>query len=486
MSTSSLIQLTDVSAAYGPHQVLTNISWRIEPGQHWVITGPMAAGKSTLARCLRGELRVLSGSIEYPFLGKNASFEARRKAIHLASFSDTSKLFRGPNAVHYYQQRYNAFDADGHLTVRQYLHHGGFSDNDPEQLAMLRQIGIEALLERERIKLSSGQTRKMLIARALLGEPQILIIDNPYLGLDRGARRIFNELIDHLAFDRRMTIILSGHFQELPQCITHRIHLESGRIKASGTLTKVAQALPPPAATIDEDCLAHVRGYYCEHRPASTVRSIVRMEKVSVNYGEAPILQDVDWEVRPGEKWSLFGPNGSGKSTLLSLLYGDHPQAYANRIFLFDRRRGSGESIWDIKKRIGFTSPELHAYFDHNFTALELVLSGLWDGFIRRRPKVEQQRFAGLLLRFFDLEDQQHKPFRQLSTGTQHLLFFLRALIKSPELLLLDEPFQGFDPATVEKSRRLLSDILTEQHTLIFITHFEHEIPANVDKVFRL
>lgn len=467
-------------------EILRGINWQINAGQHWVITGPMGAGKSTLAKCLKGSARVMSGRLTYPFLGSDAGYEARRRVIHLAAFSDTSKLFHGPNAVHYYQQRYNAFDADGHLTVRQYLQTGGFSEKDPEQQALLRQIGVDELLDLERIKLSSGQTRKMLIAKALLGQPRILILDNPYIGLDPEARQIFNKLIEQLAFEKGITIILAGHYHQLPSCITHRLHLENGRIKAMGTVEEVDRRLLPLAPDIDEECLGGIVDYYQKNAPQSDFESVVRLENVQVGYGGKRILNDLTWKVRPGEKWALFGQNGSGKSTLLSLLYGDNPQAYANRIFLFDRRRGSGESIWDIKKRIGFTSPELHAYFDHHFTAQEVVLSGLWDGFVRRRPTAEQTQFAVLLFRYFGMEQGLSQPFRELSTGWQRLLFLLRALIKCPELLLLDEPFQGFDNETIEKSRRLLCDTLTERQALIFITHYEREIPAIVDQVYRL
>jgi molybdate transport system ATP-binding protein len=327
----------------------------------------------------------------------------------------------------------------------------------------------------------------MLLAKAMLGEPKLLILDNPYIGLDSLARKAFNDLIDHLAFHERKTIIMAGHYQNLPACISHRIHLEAGEVKAMGSLESVEKDLGEyrKSGPVETE-LEAIKSYYQVNSSPATVESVVRMEEVEISYGGRPILDKINWNIRPGEKWALLGGNGSGKSTLLSLMYGDHPQAYSNQVFLFDRRRGSGESIWDIKKRVGFTSPELHAYFDHGFTALELVLSGLWDGFVRRRATEAQETYARQLFAYYQLAEIGDQPFRHLSTGTQRLLFFLRALIKCPELLLLDEPFQGFDEIHIQRSRRLLDGVLTDWHTLLFITHFEAEIPDSVDQVFRL
>jgi molybdate transport system ATP-binding protein len=193
------------------------------------------------------------------------------------------------------------------------------------------------------------------------------------------------------------------------------------------------------------------------------------------------VLNNLNWRVKPGEKWVVSGNNGSGKSTLLSLIYADHPQAYANRISLFGRRRGHGESIWDIKRRIGFTSPELHAFFDSNLTAQEVLLSGLNDTF--RPPKTvttSQLDLLQALLRFSGLEADASRPFRQFSTGEQRMLLLLRALIKAPPVLLLDEPFQGFDAKTIERCRRLLDAVLTPEQTLIFISHFRTEVPEGI------
>src|SRR5688572_13384763 len=117
------------------------------------------------------------------------------------------------------------------------------------------------------------------------------------------------------------------------------------------------------------------------------------MKKVSVQYGDKIILDEVNWKVMKGERWLLSGPNGAGKSTLLSLITADNPKAYANSIFLFGKKRGSGESIWDIKKKIGFISPELHLFFDQGTSCFDVIASGLFDtiGLFRQLSAAQQR-----------------------------------------------------------------------------------------------
>lgn len=483
-----MIKLQSVAAGFRNSRLLYDIDWTIRSGEHWIITGPMGAGKTTLARCLAGRARIFSGRIRYPFLGAQADFDTRRQAVHMVSFSDTSKLFRSVNNDHYYQQRYQAFDSEGHLTVRQYLAHGGFNERDPAHRSVIEHTGLGPLLDLERIKLSSGQTRKMLIAKAVIGDPQVLILDNPYIGLDVSSRRVFNEYLDELAAEKGMTIILSGHYEELPDCIGHRLHLEDGRVAKVGRLDEfVSQNLEETSLTADERSIAALRSHFARTSADNGLKSVIDLNGVGVTYGQRVIFENLQWQVQPGEKWALLGNNGSGKSTILSLIYADNPQAYAKNIKLFDRPRGSGESIWDIKRRIGFTSSELHAYFPYDMRARDVVLTGWWDGFrVQRRPAEEQVELVRALFHYFSLEACFDRSFQQLSTGQQRLLFFMRALVKAPELLLLDEPFQGLDETSIEKCRRLLDEVLTDRHALVFITHYRQEIPSTVDRVLDL
>lgn len=494
--TMPLLHFQDLTLARGNETVLEAIDWTIRPGEHWLVTGANGAGKSTLAEAIAGRHRVLAGRRSWPGLRGE-----RARAIRLISFTDSGHLFHNANAVHYYQQRFNAFDADGHLTVRDYLLANGHTV--ATATAALQRFNAEDLLDRERIKLSSGQTRKLLLAKALAGNPELLVIDNPYLGLDAASRTQLNGLLDELMAGGEASLVLVGEGNQLPVGITHGLHLAGGRIIEMEDIVRFmdkSELAPPKNGFMDKSesvssqngftdkselkspPLQQIRQHFTTPLPIHPGEEIIRLKDVTVAYGDKTILKQLNWCVQAGEKWVVSGNNGSGKSTLLSLLYADHPQAYANEVYLFGRRRGRGESIWDVKRRIGFTSPELHTFFDGSLTARQVVLSGLNDTF--RPPKTptnDQLSFCGLLLKYAGFAGKEQRPFHQFSTGEQRLLLLLRALIKAPPVLLLDEPFQGFDEATIQRCHQLLAVAMTPERTLIFISHFREEVLAGVD-----
>jgi molybdate transport system ATP-binding protein len=212
------------------------------------------------------------------------------------------------------------------------------------------------------------------------------------------------------------------------------------------------------------------------------------MEYVNICYGEKIILQDINWEVKRTECWSVSGPNGAGKSTLLSLVTADNPQAYANKIILFDKQRGSGESIWDIKRRIGFVSPELHLYFEQSASCFEVIASGLFDtiGLFRRLSEEQEQKVL-LWINLLQLESFQNRPIYQLSTGQQRMALLARALVKNPPLLILDEPCQGLDDAQTTYFRQLINELCRAfATTLIYVSHYNKDIPECISHFMQL
>lgn len=482
-----IIKAENLSAGLGTETLLHDIDWSVLPNQHWVVTGANAAGKSMLVNTIVGRSRIMQGSLRFPFLGEKVDFLKKKKAIMRVSFTDTSKLFKSAEIQHYYQQRYNAFDADGHLTVRDYLQTGGLEEQNPEHQAVLQLLSLDVLIDKERIKLSSGQTRKLLLAKALIKQPRLLLLDNPYIGLDAGSREVLNDTLDKLAKERNISIILSGHFDVLPKCISHRLHLEKGRVSYQGPLQKLESDQVSALSSEQTQKLDELAAFYQVKSAPLSVKDVFQLDGVSVRYGQTTILDHLSWRVKPGEKWMLKGQNGAGKSTLLSLLYGDNPQAYSLPVYLFDQKRGPGQSIWAIKERIGFTSPELHAYYDQDLLARHVVWSGLTDTFhVKPGTPREYRKMTETLFEYFDISAYLNRPFSQLSTGVQRLVLFMRAVIKVPPVLLLDEPFQGFDQKLIQSCRALLSKILDDQFTLIFITHFEQEAPRIVNQTFRL
>jgi molybdate transport system ATP-binding protein len=215
---------------------------------------------------------------------------------------------------------------------------------------------------------------------------------------------------------------------------------------------------------------------------ASEREPVIELNDVHVQHGGKKILDGLNWTVRAGERWALVGPNGSGKSTLISLICGDHPQAYSNDVKLFGKPRGSGESIWDLKRRMGLVSPEIHLYFSEPLTATATAATGFFDVLAYRKTTPEQEATIRDFFDYFGITTLADRPFARLSTGQQRLVLFIRALVKRPEVLLLDEPFQGLDAPAIAKARSWLDNNLTPDQALIFVSHDPMEIPRCVTK----
>jgi molybdate transport system ATP-binding protein len=212
------------------------------------------------------------------------------------------------------------------------------------------------------------------------------------------------------------------------------------------------------------------------------------MRKITVRHGPLTVVENLDWVIRRGENWALVGPNGSGKTTLVKMISGDHLQAYANEIYLFGRRRGSGESIWEIKEKIGLVSFELQVGYRAEIAALSVVVSGFYSSIgLYRIAEREQRRAALGWMALLGIEDLAPKPFAHLSQGQQRMVLLARAMVKRPLLLLLDEPCQGLDPSNRRMVFEVIEAIGRQAGTqILLVTHFESEMPDCIRHVLRL
>ncbi len=467
-----LIQLSHCTFSLGTQALLSDFSWKLEEGQQWLVTGPSGSGKTTFFKALQGEFRLTGGRFEFNGREGPEAFEKLKSAAGFVFFQDKAidpKQF-------YYQQRYNSQDADDTLTVRDYLFDGRPPGKiDPTE--SLHLFHVDEHLDKEFIKLSNGENRKVLITKALLKDPKILVLDNPYTGLDEASRMDLNRLIDRLA-QSGMHILLTSKQDQIPERMTHVLRLENRIMTYAGNRSPVilgSKMIQPVTLPFGFPTLGN-----------KDFDIVVRLNQVTIRYEEKLLLDRIDLTIRRGEKWLLKGPNGAGKSLIASLIYADHPQSYMNEITLFDRPRGRGESIWEIKDRIGFLSPEYHFYFDHELTAKEVATGGLKDNPyapMALTPETEQLMLN--LFSYYDIPHLKNQPMYALSTGLQRLILFIRVLVKNPPFLLLDEPFQHFDPDTIEKSKVLL-DAFCEDRTLLFITHEDSEVPGIVKKGKRM
>lgn len=449
------------------------LSWTVREGETWALVGPVGSGKTSLTDVLLGRLRVTAGAVEWPLIdrlratGRAIAWPA--EVVGRVAFKEESRLFS--YGRHYYQQRYNFIEPEDDLTLDQFLH-AGTTASEEALARVTRRLGIADLRDLSFIKLSNGQTRRARIARAMLAHPEVLVLDEPFVGLDRDGRREVDALLGQLGADGVRLILVTGP-DEIPAWVTHVLELHDRRPTCSGPRTGYhpGSSNSPPKGS---------------RTVAPPGELVVELRNVNVTHGGRPILRDISWTVRAGERWAVLGPNGSGKTTLLSLICGDHPQAYSNDVRVFGRRRGGGESIWDVKRRVGLVSPEMHLYFSEPLAADRAAATGFFDVLVPRPTTPEQDAAVRELFAFFGVTDLADRPFPQLSTGQQRIILLIRSLVKDPPLLILDEPFQTLDSATTDRARAWIDQRLAKDRTVLFVTHNEAELPATATRRLRL
>jgi molybdate transport system ATP-binding protein len=487
-----LLVFAHCTVRYLGQVLFTDLSFRVEAGQHWALVGPSGAGKSTLLATLAGQYVVTAGPATYPLLTAEGEatadpFFSWRKRVSLVGPRATFRASDNQGQL-YYQQRYNAAAAEEVPTVREYL--GTIlAPAGPAAWTYERTVELLRLshLQDERlIKLSNGETQRMRLAAALLRNPRLLLLDAPLTGLDTATRAWFDEFLALVA-DSGITVVLATAPHEVPALITHVAVLAEQRIVQVVPRAQF-QAEPAPRAAapalLDE---AELRALSTPATDVPTYQTLVRLRHVTVRYGEKVVLDNLSWEVKPGERWALTGPNGAGKSTLLSLLNGDNPQAYGKDLMLFDRKRGTGESIWDIKRNLGYVSPELLHYFPGQLTCQQAVETGFADKVVRAAVTPAQRALASRWLRVLHLEASAALPLRQLPASAQRLVLVARALVKSPPLLLLDEPGQGLDATQLAHFRDVLDRLCAVSPVaLIYVSHYPTELPTSVTRALRL
>ncbi|MGI6303132.1 MAG: ATP-binding cassette domain-containing protein [Verrucomicrobiota bacterium] len=507
-----LLKLEDVTLRHGNRTLFPHTTWSIHRRQHWAILGDKHSGGAVLGQALAQKVQIQSGQITY-FLDYASRPHGRRffepgEVVRFSPESFDTLLFQG-----YQQARWQSFEGGGCPTAADLLNGQSIENRSPFQVDPQRVeesiyiqrrtqaahlLGIEHLLHQKMLHLSTGERRKVLIVRALMQEPALLILDDPCGGLDPAARtRLLADLSDLIQQRTELTlVVVATRPEEVPHGIDHFAIVHNNRLacttrrdehpsilnaqahvcRSLGQLGKTNIPLPNPIRT---DWLEWSR----PEGPLITVTN------ATVRYGEKTILENLSWEVRPGEHWALMGPNGAGKSTLLSLILGDSPQTYALDIRIAGRKRSPGTSVWELKRKIGFVCAESHAFHPANLDCLSIVLSGLHGTIGLHHPSSHsEQQQAEAWLQILGVRQLTAVAFGSISLEEQRLVLLARALVGDPALLILDEICQSLAADT----RLLILSVLKQlcrrrpPLSLLFVTHHQDEIPEGCNRVLHL
>lgn len=432
------------------------------------ILGENGAGKSTLGLVME------KGRYAY---GNRLRFPKADMKVKMLAFTDIHALTG--IEVQRYDQRLESTVNDLVPTVGEILDEKALS---PHWKQLCEAFSLHDTESKRVNYLSSGELRKLLIINALLSSPDLLILDNPYIGLDAASRQELDNAIRGISAAGTDIVMLLCDSADIPSYTESVVRIEKRRIFPPVTdkeaINRFREESVDSAHLPEENELPAGRG------KAENFETAFAIEDGHLRYGSRTILENLDWTVKAGERWALTGPNGSGKSLLLSLVCADNPQAYANRITLFDRRRGSGESIWDIKDRIGYVCPEMQLYFRSSLPVEEIVVGGMRNSLSQyRKASDEELEEARTWLSLLDISHLAQRRFDELSSGEQRLVLLARTFIKQAPLMILDEPLHGLDAGRKQRVRRLIDLLVSRNNSsLIFVTHYSGEIPSIVTK----
>ena len=466
-----LIDIRDVTVVFNESFSLHIPQWTFHDGENWFVTGPNGSGKSGFGRLLAG-MAANEGSMTVDFSrhgGESVAWvspELERQFFLEELRNDDSEFMEG------------GFDP-GRSAEEIILTADGLERKKTGRYHdYVDMLGLRHVLHRGFRFLSAGETRRVLVAKALIREPALLILDDPFAGLDRESRVSLGQSLD-LLMDSGMGVVLIGSpGLSLPDRVNRILCLDKGRVCGQGPRHVMVQTLPFKAWTETSASVGKtLPRALVSPPPPFDGEVLVHLDDVSVEYGGQPVFENLTWTLRRGEHWAIVGPNGAGKSTLLSMISGDNPKAYGKDLWLFGKKRGTGESVWDIKKRFGIVSGEIHRNYRVSATLLHVVISGFFDSIGIYDPiSPAHIRIAREWLDLAGLTPEADVPFAGLSFGRQRMALILRAMVKHPLVLILDEPCQGLDNTNRRLVLELVDVIADLGHThILHVTHDPEE-----------
>ena len=495
MKSQPLITLDKISVRLYDTLYLQNITWQIKTDEQWAIVGPNGSGKTTLAKALFGGVPVVRGSVTHHSHPKSGD------GVSSGKHSDgyvSPELFRELFEREELEASFRDFSGRIHeiTTAKDVIVRGMKNSGCPEKevedrlCRVANKTEIRTILDRDICGLSTGELSKVIIARSLMENPELLILDEPFNGLDDSSRKVLAENLDRLIRSGVNVILITHRFEEILPRMTHVLYVKNGEIRAAGNKEDVLRVVARKNDRQDEPGSLFSAERYISptlgkkgiqkfEKPSSEKSDIlIDMRDVTVRYGDTVVLDAFNWRVRDGENWAVLGENGAGKSTVLKVILGDNLQSYSNEVFVFGRKKGDGVSIWEIKSRIGVVSTEFQAKYRKDVPAFDVVCSGFHDSIgLYRSCSGDQEKTAMQWMKTLGIEELAEHSFERLSYGQRKLTLIARAMVKSPLLLFLDEPCDGLDKANRDKILEIIEYIGRHTHTnLVYVTHHEDEM----------
>ncbi|MEH6491192.1 molybdate ABC transporter ATP-binding protein ModF [Halopseudomonas sp.] len=477
------IQLNKATVNFDDRFTLSEIDWSISPDQHWVITGTNGAGKSALAAVLAGMGEVTAGSVQgLPAHVGLVSFEAQAELI--------AKELKKDDA-----------DIMDVISLGTPVHEIIFENCQDPALAqsLVEKFGLSKLLDRAFRKLSTGETRKVMLIRALSSKLDLLILDEPFDGLDADTLAMLQAHLASIINTVPMVMVLN-RFDEMPDFITHVAYMDKDssdpKSPNQGRLTLTVDRSDEGAFN-ELYQLLHLKTTDLnvpEADPSNTLpaldpsQPLVRLKDATIKYGDTIIVNKLNWTIERGQHWQLSGLNGSGKTGVLSLITGDHPQCYTNDIYVFGFQRGNGESIWQIKQFIGYVSTALQWEYRVSTSCRNVIISGFHDSIgLYSKASDNQKKIADQWLELLGMTARADQPFNKLSYGDQRLLLIARAMVKHPPLLILDEPCLGLDDMNRQLVLALIEKICQgSETTVLYVNHHAEDRIAGIERYLKL
>lgn len=480
-----MITFQNASYSIDNKPILKDITFDLEKGESMVILGPNGSGKTSLTRVIVDRLPVQSGSYSIDPEARigYVSFELERKIKKRERREEEVRFFVG--------------DEDSYTSVRTMIDpYQKYSLEDVEDALSLSEI--EYLMDHDIRNLSTGELRKAIFARALLKSPNLLVLDEPFNGLDSYSKRDIKQLIDSLIYKGHSVVLITHRFEEIPSYIENVLLLKQGAILTQGNKDQVITS-ENISTLYDTKLQVEQKGTHLSvnslykslktdpnNKPTQQESlELVQFQNVTLNYPNKPLLNSLSWSMDTTNNWAILGPNGTGKTTTLDLILRNNPKSYALNIKTFGTRIGKGNSKWDDLRKIGLVTPELNTNYSKDITAREVIISGIYDTIgLYTKPKLEDlskvEQCSKLLPTQFDLD----RNFEKLSYGQRQLVLILRAIIKNPKLLILDEPTHGLDLKYRFQLLELIENIMQSQTSnVILTTHHKDEIPPSITHI---